>query len=144
MPPNPGLTALQTSDFAMWFYANSCWSDGGPIISVKFKPFHAGSASLCCASWFWDVQNMNNSWSAFQCTCAAWWERIVESRLQFIDLRVQPGKWIWVHAFSPWVVSECTVADAGLLLPPTQKASAKWTHCWGVQFARNCWSKTCI
>lgn len=89
---------------------------------VKSKPFHARSASLCSVSWFWDVQNMNNSWSAFQCTCAAWWEKIVESRLRLIDLRVQPRKWIWARALSPGVVSEHAVADAGLLPRLTRKA----------------------
>lgn len=67
-----------SSDFALWFYSNSCRSGGGPIISIKFIPFHAGSALLCGVSWFWDVQNMNSSWSAFQCTWAAWWGMVAE------------------------------------------------------------------
>lgn len=95
-----------SSDFAMWFYANSCRNGGGLIISIKIKPFHAGSAPLCGVSWFWDVQNMNSSWSAFQCVCAASWGRIVESRLQFIDLHIQPQKVDLSTFFLPWAVSK--------------------------------------
>lgn len=75
----------------MRLYANSCWSDGGPIISVKIKQFHAGSASLCYVSWFWVVQNTNNSWSLFQCSLM--------------------GEGCWIQATAHWLARSAREAD---------------------------------